>query len=267
MNSLKNFRHGDVKIVCDAFSYEKKPEIRDFIGSPEVNRIREAVGQRFILVLGGDGTMLRAIHAYYQENLPFLGVNYGTKGFLLNERAWLASPESFMTRAYPILEVEVERGSDTHRAVAFNEVQIKSASGRSVDLDFRIADRVTQNVQGDGLLVVTPAGSTGYNRSAGGHIYPHNLGVGVITPLNPWKPLHMRPIPYNRADPVSIRNRTDRPSKLSIYADSVEVLENVADPVSILIRESSTHVRLLIASEHLGEWDAKTFAEQGMEIL
>lgn len=77
----------------------------------------------------------------------------------------------------------------------------------------------------------------------------------------------MRPVLYNLREEVRIENRTERPRKLSIYADSVDVLENITESVSVTVRESKTRVRLLIAGEHLEEWDAKIFAEQGMEIL
>lgn len=77
----------------------------------------------------------------------------------------------------------------------------------------------------------------------------------------------MRPVLYNLREEVQITNRTERPRKLSIYADSVDVLENITEGVSVTVRESKTRVRLLIAGEFLEEWDAKIFAEQGMEIL
>lgn len=267
MQPLKTFRKNHTAIVCDPFSYDRKPEIRTFIESEEVARIIEAVKEDFILVLGGDGTMLRAIHAHHAENLPFLGINYGTKGFLLNDRSIVDRMDSFEERSYPLLEVDVRQGNDVRQAVAFNEVQIKNASGGMVDLDFSIGGRVAQNMQGDGLLVVTPAGSTGYNSSAGGPILPHDSGHGILTPLIPWQPRHMRPILYNRRDTIEVTNRTDRPRKLSVYADSVGVIENTTERVSVIVRESDTRIRLLIASGYIEEWDAKIFAEQGMEVL
>lgn len=53
----------------------------------------------------------------------------------------------FQERLYPLLEVNVQHGDISHKAVAFNEVQIKSASGGMLDIDFSIGNRVTQNVQ------------------------------------------------------------------------------------------------------------------------
>lgn len=232
-----------------------------------MDRLIEAVGQRFIMVLGGDGTMLRAIHTHYPDHLPFVGVNFGTKGFLLNNQDWMANATEFQEREYPLLEVDVQHRGAEHQAIAFNEVQVKSTSGGMIDIDFFIGNRVMQNVQGDGLLVVTPAGSTGYNSSAGGPILPHDSKHGVLTPLIPWSPRNMRPIPYNLREEILIQNHVERSRKLSIYADSVDVLENITDPITITIRESATRVRLLIAREYIEEWDAKVFAEQGMKVL
>ena len=79
MEPLRTFEKGNTKIVCDAFSYEKKPEIGAFINSPDLRRIIDSVGRKFIMVLGGDGTMLRAVQSHHLENLPFLGINFGTK--------------------------------------------------------------------------------------------------------------------------------------------------------------------------------------------
>lgn len=79
MQPLKTFSKNRATIVCDAFSYEQKSEIRAFIESLEIMRIIETVRENFVMVLGGDGTMLRAIHAHHSDNLPFVGVNFGTK--------------------------------------------------------------------------------------------------------------------------------------------------------------------------------------------
>lgn len=79
MQPLKTFSKSHATIVCDSFSYEQKPEIRTFIESPEIMRIIETVKEDFVMVLGGDGTMLRAIHVHHSDNLPFVGVNFGTK--------------------------------------------------------------------------------------------------------------------------------------------------------------------------------------------
>lgn len=77
----------------------------------------------------------------------------------------------------------------------------------------------------------------------------------------------MHPILYNRCDRINIRNISDRPRNLSVYADSVAMVENTTDPISVVVRESAIRIRLLIAREYLEEWDTKVFAEQGMEVL
>lgn len=72
--------------------------------------------------------MLRAVKAFYGENAPFLGVNFGTKGFLLSDPAVLGrSDAKFMEFEYPLLDVRFESENFTSEGKAFNEAQIKTA--------------------------------------------------------------------------------------------------------------------------------------------
>lgn len=72
--------------------------------------------------------MLRAVKQFHGENAPFLGVNFGTKGFLLSDAAVLSRPDpEFLEFEYPLLDVRFDSESFTSEGKAFNEAQIKTA--------------------------------------------------------------------------------------------------------------------------------------------
>lgn len=126
-----------------------------------------------VLVIGGDGTMLHAIRDHWRRRLPFLGVNRGHLGFLLNEAESLP-PDSlpgadFVVRLMPMLYIEIEHpdGSMTHD-LAFNDAWIERATGQTAWMEVTVDGEVRiSKLVADGALVCTAAGSTAYARSMG----------------------------------------------------------------------------------------------------
>lgn len=127
-----------------------------------------------IVVLGGDGTFMRAVRAHWKQRLPFVGVNLGRKGFHLNN----LPPESltpeffageFDLRQSPLLEVEVEDAlGKLHRATGFNDAWVRIEGPGCAWIQVKIDDEVYfPELVGDGVIVSTPAGSTAYAWSAG----------------------------------------------------------------------------------------------------
>lgn len=126
-----------------------------------------------ILVLGGDGTMLRAIREHWRLRLPFIGVNQGHLGFLLNEPEMLCAeklPENdCVIRLMPMLYIETESPKGERKeALAFNDAWIERSTSQSawVEVDVSGEIRIPKLVA-DGALVSTAAGSTAYARSMG----------------------------------------------------------------------------------------------------
>lgn len=159
-------QYENLEILSDGFLVAKKREIAEFAESETVKALAERLKERTLLVLGGDGTMLRAIRERHGDGLPFLGINFGTKGFLLNRTEDLKNGGEFSVIRYPLLNVTAKTAEGEKSGIAFNEVQIKTAGGHMVTLDVSIGGHSEIRLRGDGLLVVTPAGSTGYNASA-----------------------------------------------------------------------------------------------------
>ncbi len=107
--------HGNLEILSDEFLIKKKPEIAEFAHGDALRKLAERTNGRAFVVLGGDGTMLRAIRERYREDVPFLGVNFGTKGFLLNRREDIPETAEFARIAYPLMEViaKTENGTES----------------------------------------------------------------------------------------------------------------------------------------------------------
>ncbi len=126
-----------------------------------------------ILVLGGDGTMLRAIQSLWRLRKPFFGINAGGVGFLLNDPATLEDeafpPSPMIVRQMPMLYLEIEHLDGTwEHFLSFKDAWIERSTGQSAWLEVRVNDRLRlPRLICDGALVSTAAGSTAYARSMG----------------------------------------------------------------------------------------------------
>lgn len=151
-----------------------------------------------ILVIGGDGTMLHAIRRHWRLRLPFVGLNAGHLGFLLNERLpdALDDTELVLFRM-PMLRVDVEApdGRRRSRMLAFGDAWVERDGGQAAWLKVEI-DGVTQleKVVGDGLLVATPAGSSAYARAMGATPIPLNSPVLTLSGSNVFLPRFWKPL-------------------------------------------------------------------------
>jgi NAD+ kinase len=150
-----------------------------------------------VVTVGGDGTLLHALHVLAQAGLavPVFGLHRGTTGFLLNgwpggddleRRVAAALPE----RVVPLSLTATGRDGEVRPPVlAYNEVALRRTSSQSARLRV-LVDGVARLPQlvGDGLVVATPAGSTAYNRSAGGPVLPLSSGVLAVTSVCALRP-------------------------------------------------------------------------------
>jgi NAD+ kinase len=147
-----------------------------------------------VVVLGGDGTMISAARALGEREIPVLGVNYGTLGYLaeFGIGEMLPALEAVLGGAYTLnrrlmLEAELIRGSETRASSrVLNDVVVsKSALARIIEIEARIDGMFVNSFRADGLIVSTPTGSTAYNLSAGGPIVYPSMNALVITPICP----------------------------------------------------------------------------------
>lgn len=147
-----------------------------------------------LIVLGGDGTILQALHESGGCTCPIFGVNIGTLGFLtsVGVGAHIQAVESIVSGSYKLSErtlllVEVTCGEEViSRKSALNDAVISRGElSRLIRLDVRIDGSLLTEYNADGLIVSTPTGSTAYSLSAGGPVLAPDSGVFVITPICP----------------------------------------------------------------------------------
>jgi len=172
-----------------------------------------------VVVLGGDGAILRACRQLGKEQLPILGINLGRLGFLAD-----LSPDEFREKFSQIragefrvvehlmFECQIHHADgtiDTH--LGLNETAIQAAGSlQMLEIQLEINDELVTTYSCDGLMVSTPVGSTAHNLSAGGPILRQGLQAFVITPICPHT-LTNRPLvdDANHVYRMSVHNAPD----------------------------------------------------------
>lgn len=151
-------------------------------------------GTQCILVIGGDGTILAAARMLVGTNIPLLGINLGTLGFLaeinlsdLSKTLDLLLKDQYQIENRIMLTAEVYRkGKKRETYLALNDFNInRYGVSRVIGLKVKINGWEIERYRADGVIVCTPTGSTGYNLSAGGPIINPTCKNFVITPICP----------------------------------------------------------------------------------
>jgi NAD+ kinase len=168
-------------------------------------------GVDLAVVLGGDGTMLRALQRFLGTETPAIGVNFGRVGFLaaiqqdeLEAQLPRVFRGDFRVVELPTLEVEL----DGQRSPAVNDVVAASSIvGRMVELAWSIGGEDLGTQPCDGIICASPPGSTAYNLSNGGPVLVWGLDAMAITFIAPHS-LHARPLVVPRGLDLVVANRT-----------------------------------------------------------
>ena len=148
----------------------------------------------FALVLGGDGTVLRASKQLYPTNIPILGINFGHLGYLTecNPDSAIEAINKVVKGEYIVenrlmLKCEIIRdGKALDSFISLNEAVLNRATlMKAFKMELYINGKHTNTALGDGIIVSTPTGSTSYNLSAGGPILTPTANNMVITQIAP----------------------------------------------------------------------------------
>jgi len=229
-------------------------ELAAGLGRSELGRSREqlAEGVDFVIVLGGDGTLLGAARAVAPAGRPLLGVNLGRLGFLTEIELgdlYRRLPD-FLAGRYVLDErmfLEV-RGQDGRLPVrpALNEVVItKGAFARLIHLHTYVNDTYVDTYPADGLIVATPTGSTAYSLAAGGPIVEPGVDVIILTPICPHS-LYARAMVLNANDVVRVKIEAGH-RDLSLTIDGQEGY-NLSPGDEIIIRRNERFRARLLRS-------------------
>lgn len=150
-------------------------------------------GADLVFSLGGDGTLLRAVHLVHPHGIPLLGVNLGRLGFLSEvERAEVGPSlarvleDGFTVEERTMLQAEIHEPDAVNEVFALNDIIIgKIEIGRAITLEVAIDGEPFIAWSADGVIVSTATGSTAYSLSAGGPIVSPRLNVMLLTPVAP----------------------------------------------------------------------------------
>jgi NAD+ kinase len=240
--------HYAVLIDRETAAYTNNREIVD----------RDQIGMRkpdYVIVLGGDGTLLSAARAVAQAGVPILGVNLGMLGFLT---------EVPLAELYPALEaIHANRFSLDRRALvhcrlvregksiatyyALNDAIVNKVSiARLASLDLYIDEMFVSNYKADGMIIATPTGSTAYSVAAGGPILMPSVEAFVVTPVSPHSLTHRPLVVRDSSEIVVVVNTEHEPAFLSIDG---QVGVELHDRDRIVCRKSEYTVKLLRISK------------------
>lgn len=205
-----------------------------------------------IVALGGDGFMLRTLHAYRDGLAPVYGMKLGRVGFLMNKHRLDELPErvaqAHAAILHPLEMRTVDGNGEAATAIAFNEVSLLRQSNQAAHLEVKLNGTVKlANLICDGLLISTPAGSTAYNLSAHGPILPLDANVLALTPISPFRPRRWRGAILPHQTEVGLRVLDPGKRPVSATADFHEV-RHVREVSIRQVRDQG--VRLLFDPEH-----------------
>lgn len=204
------------------------------------------------IVVGGDGTLLRAARALAPAEIPLIGVNLGRLGFLVD-----VLPTDAFARIDAMLNGEydaeervmlratiVRNGVDLFEQTAINEVVVHSWNATSlIELETWIDGKFLNAQRSDGLIVSTPTGSTAYALSAGGPILSPELKAIVLAPVNPHT-LSNRPIVIDGRSRIEIAFCPSKQFRAQLVCDNV-LLPEVQVEDRIVIRAEPKPFRIL----------------------
>ena len=235
--------HGRTETLGDAVK-----RVEDAAAAAGVEIVEADAGADLLVVLGGDGTMLRALTQSLENGAPVFGVNFGRVGFLTTVEA--EELESGLARAFagefvvvelPTLEAEV--GGRTHTAV--NDcVATSSTLGRMVTVGWSVGGEDLGTLSCDGVIAATPSGSTAYNLSNGGPVLVWGLDAMVATFIAPHS-LHARPLVVPRSSDLAVQNKTPDLA-LTVLADGHPVGElGTGEQIAIRLGPKRTRLATL----------------------
>lgn len=218
----------------------------DGAGVPEITRYsgRPIKDFQLILVLGGDGTMLRSAEMSYGTSVPILGINIGHMGFLAEvERPSNAEviqaivDNDFVYEKRMSISYEIERHGDiVDSGWALNEIVIEKESSQMVELFVSVDQRPLSLWNCDGVLCATPTGSTAYAFSAGGPVVWPDVDALVLLPLAAHA-LFAKPMVLSPRSEISISVRSEN---ATLSADGFRNRPLLMDDVIRITRDSHT---------------------------
>ncbi|OGT23066.1 MAG: hypothetical protein A3C55_04170 [Gammaproteobacteria bacterium RIFCSPHIGHO2_02_FULL_42_13] len=200
-----------------------------------------------LIVVGGDGSLLHVARFVIKQNLPILGINRGSLGFLTD-----ICPDEIETRLSAILDGQYYEETrfllsaqvNNNQCIAVNEMVLSSKTmAKMIHFDIYVDDKFMCHHKADGLIVATPTGSTAYSLSGGGPILHPALNAIVLMPMFPHT-LTSRPIVINADADLSITVTKENEITACISGDS-DIYLAVEANQTVKIKKMKEHLRLI----------------------
>lgn len=239
----------------------------------EPNRVCDPAGADLVISFGGDGTLLRAARIVGYREIPILGLSFGHLGFLTGASSdkvieavsdALAGEMHQSRRATLDITVRFDCGSglmrETHH-FALNELALtRSGMGDMIEFDVSVSGNHIDRLRGDGFVVSTATGSTGYALSAGGPIVTPEFNGMVCVPIAPHTIL-ARAFLTSSSDVVELALSPDRPAESTVFVDGqLACCPEGGTTVSCSVRRGAGDVILL-------DYDAGSFYDSVSRVF
>lgn len=216
----------------------------------EKEKVSSYNGYNAIFVIGGDGTLLRRTSFVIDKNIPIIGINAGKLGFLsefapenIDQCVELFVKNKLKKDVRNVLEIEYRN----KKFYALNDVVLQrgyiEGHGMTTEIQVSIDSNVTDIINGDGIIVATPTGSTAYSLSAGGAILAPNVNAFIITPIAAHS-FGERSIVYSSDSVCELKYLNCSTPMLFIDGKYIETLKNNENIVIKSSKETVTFLRL-----------------------
>ena len=213
-----------IKIISD--TNKKSLKIKSFILKNIKNN--KSIKSNLIIVIGGDGFMLKTLKNNKKSSKLFYGINSGNYGFLMNKFSQISTIKN-LSKAKMIsispLEMKVKNKYNLiKKFIAINEVSILRQSRQAASLSISNKKKVIiKRLISDGVLISTPAGSTAYNLSVYGPILSLDSKKLSISPISAFRPRRWKGKIVGEKSIIEIKNLNPKKRPISAVADNIEV--------------------------------------------
>ena len=247
-----------LKKGCEVYVSETFSDVHPDVIATSSSEMYKSVD--FVVLIGGDGTILRVARSAAIFDTPILGINFGTLGYLADVEKVNAidAIEKVLNGDFTIenrmmLEPYVERGCVSHEInLALNEVCItNSVCSRMIKLSVEVNGEYFDTFRADGIIVSTPTGSTAYNLSAGGPILSPHTELMTITHICPHT-LYARPFVIDGNDVVRIRVQSNY-NNVQMSCDGQSTVQMKNDDVIVV--KKSRYVTRIIKTTNMNFYD------------
>lgn len=211
-HSIKEYLVGQGK-TCIVDMGTKRPDKEGYTYKEQVSPDVDCV-----IVLGGDGTLLQAVIDLAERDIPFLGINLGTLGFLaeVNKSGIEDALKKLILDDYEIekrmmlLGKSYDEQGIKDSARALNDIVItRKGSLQIINFNIYVNGEFLHRYHADGMIISTPTGSTGYNLSAGGPIVEPKANLILLSPICPHS-MHNRSIVLSSEDMITVEIESGR---------------------------------------------------------